>query len=140
MLNTNHFDVFSIMAFIVPILVFGIFIFTFVMLLSPKLRGRMLSRQIKSLKHMADFSKEDLENISTTMGEIAINTKKNIIDNNEDKLRNITEKTSDLTSIMVEKTVRSIKDGLTDKGNYCKYCGKMIDSDSKFCKNCGKKL
>ena len=66
------FDIFSIMSIIIPILAIGIFIFVFAMMFSPKLRGKMMSRQIKSLKHMADFSKEDLD---TTMNEIAINTK-----------------------------------------------------------------
>ena len=139
MLNNEVFNIFSIMSVVVPILVIGIFIFVFAIMFSPKLRGKMMSKQIESLKHMANYSKEDLENIGTTMSEIAINTKKNIYDNNEDKLRDIVEKGSDLSSITVEKTARAIKKGLQDN-IYCKYCGKSIDADSKFCKNCGKQL
>ena len=136
----NGFNIFSIVSVIVPILVLGIFAFTIIMIFSPKLRGKMLSHQIKSLKYMADYSKDDIQNIATTMGDISINSTKNILDNNEDNLKHITEKTSDLGSIFVEKTARAIKDGITNNNVYCKHCGKSIDSDSKFCKNCGKEV
>ena len=109
-------------------------------MLSPKLRGKMLSRQIKSLKHMTDYSKDDLESIISSMGNISINSAKNIIDENGEKLTDIVEKTSDLSSIAVEKTARAIKKGLTESNIYCKHCGKAIDSDSNFCKSCGKEV
>lgn len=108
------------------------------MMFSPKLQAKMLSRQIKSLKHTIDYSKEDLENLITNMGDISINSTKNIIDGNENELKDIVEKSSDLGSIAVEKTARAIKNGLKGNMVYCKYCGKVIDSDSRFCKNCGK--
>ena len=166
MLNNEVFNIFSVIAVIIPILVIGVFIFTFSMMFSPKLRGKMLSKQIETLKHMTNYSKEDLETIGTSMGDIAINTTKNIVDNNKENLKNIgtkisditidttenifnknkdkldsiIEKGSDMSSIAVEKTVRAIKNGLKDTNIHCKYCGKSIDTDSKFCKNCGKKL
>lgn len=137
----NSFNIFSIVSFIIPILVICIFIFTFAMMFSPKkLRAKMLSRQIKSLKHTIDYSKEDLENLITNMGDISINSTKNIIDGNENELKDIVEKSSDLGSIAVEKTARAIKNGLKGNMVYCKYCGKVIDSDSRFCKNCGKEV
>lgn len=136
----NYFDIFSIMSFIVPILVFGIFTFVILMIFSPKLRGKMLSNQIKSLKYMTDYSKDDIQNIATTMGDISINSTKSIIDNNEDSLKDIVEKGSDLSSVVVEKTARAIKKGLTENSIYCKHCGKTIDADSKFCKSCGKEV
>jgi len=166
MLNNEVFNIFSVIAVIIPILVIGGFIFTIAMMFSPKLRGKMMSKQIESLKHMTNYSKEDLENIGTTMGDIAINTTMNIVDNNKENLKNIgnkisditidttenifnknkdkldsiIEKGSDMSSIAVEKTARAIKKGLKDDNIYCKYCGKNIDADSKFCKNCGKEL
>ena len=136
----SSFDIFSIIAVIVPILVVCIFIFTFAMMFSPKLRAKMMSRQIKFLKHMVDYSKEDLENIITNMGDISVSSTKNIINENEKELKDIVEKSSDLGSIAVEKTARAIKIGLEDNLVYCKYCGKTIDSDSRFCKNCGKEV
>lgn len=89
---------------------------------------------------MTDYSKEDLENIISNMGDISVNSTNNIIENNEDKLTNIVEKASDLGGIAVEKTARAIKKGLTKEGAYCKHCGKTIDTDSKFCKHCGKEV
>ena len=129
---------------IIPIIIFivaaSIIIFSIVFMLSPKLQGKWMSRQIKSLKHMTDYSKEDLENIISNMGDISVNSTNNIIENNEDKLTNIVEKASDLGGIAVEKTARAIKKGLTKEGAYCKHCGKTIDTDSKFCKHCGKEV
>jgi len=129
---------------IIPIIIFiiasSIIIFTIVFMLSPKLQGKWMSRQIKSLKHMTDYSKDDLESIISSMGDISINSTKNIIDENEEKLTDIVEKGSNLSSIAVEKTARAIKKGLTENNIYCKHCGKSIDSDSKFCKSCGKEV
>lgn len=41
--------------------------------------------------------------------------------------------------IMISPKARAIKEGLTeDETIYCKHCGASIDSDSTFCKKCGK--
>lgn len=106
------FDMFNIMFTIVPILSALIFIFVFAMILSPKLRGRFMSNQVKATKYMMDNSKEDLKSISDDM---AYATKDGI-----------------------KTTFRAMKDGFTEESIYCKYCGNKIDIDSKFCKNCGK--
>ena len=71
-----------------------------------------MSREIKSMKYMMDESKDDFNSISTNM---AYATKDGI-----------------------KTTVRAIKEGLTEENIYCKHCGSEIDSDSKFCKKCGK--
>ena len=130
----------EIIGIIIFIVAASMIIFTIVFMLSPKLQGKWMSRQIKSLKHMTNYSKEDLENIISNMGDISVKSTNNIIENNEDKLTNIVEKASDLGSIAVEKTARAIKNGLTEKGVYCKHCGKTIDTDSMFCKHCGKEV
>lgn len=73
-----------------------------------------MSRQIKATKYMIDGSKDDIEDIST----------------------NIANATKD----GVEITSRAVRKGITeDEKSYCKYCGKLIDKDSKFCKECGRK-
>ena len=65
--------------FIISILVFvAIFVFAVLLIFSPKVRGKMMSRQIKSLKYMTDYSKEDLESAMTNLGNVSINTKSNI--------------------------------------------------------------
>lgn len=131
---------FDIMFIIVPIFIGCVFIFTFAMILSPKLRGKMMSRQIKSMKYMINESKDDLQNITTTMGDISINSKKNILDKNEENLKDIVNKSANISKDGIETTVRAIKKGLSNNTIYCKHCGSSIDEDSKFCKHCGKKL
>lgn len=129
---------FDIMFVIVPIFIGCVFIFAFAMILSPKLRGKMMSRQIKSMKYMIDESKETIENITSTMGDISINSKKNILDKNEDNLKDIVNKSANISKDGIETTVRAIKKGLSSNQIYCKYCGNLIDDNSKFCKYCGK--
>ena len=38
----------------------------------------------------------------------------------------------------IEIATTAIKNGLSNNKIYCKYCGKLIDGDSKYCKVCGK--
>lgn len=96
----------------VPLFIASVFILVVAQLISPKFRGKMMSRQIKAAKYMMDESKDDIRNISTNM--------------------------ADATKDGMEITTRAIKDGLIkDERVYCKHCGSLIDKDSKFCKNCG---
>lgn len=104
---------FDAMFIIVSIFIGIVFIFVITMIISPKLRGKMMSRQIKASKYMMDESKEDLKSISDNM---AYATKDGI-----------------------KTTVGAIKDGLKDNSVFCKHCGSEIDADSKFCKKCGTK-
>ena len=98
---------------IVSIFVALVFVFVIVQVISPKFRGKLMSRQMKSVKYMIDESKDDIESISTNM--------------------------ANATKEGIETTVRAIKKGLVDEEDiYCKYCGSRIDRDSKFCKHCGK--
>ena len=121
--------------FIIVLIFIGImFVFTITMILSPKLRGKMMARQFKSMRYMLDESKEDLE----AMGGTAINVKKNIVDENEEALKEMAAKEGDISSIGLEKQARAVRRGLLEDEMYCKHCGEAIDSDSKFCKKCGK--
>lgn len=104
---------FDIMFIIVPVFIVIIFILVLAQMISPKFRGKIMSRQIKATKYMMGESKKDIKDISTTM--------------------------ADATKDGVEITTRAIKNGwLKDETMYCKYCGHQIDSDSIFCKHCGK--
>ena len=103
---------FDAMFVIVPIFIGLVFVFVIAMFISPKFRGKMMSRQIKASKYMMEESKEDIKSISDNM---AYATKDGI-----------------------KTTVGAIKEGLTQKSMFCKHCGSEIDIDSKFCKKCGK--
>jgi uncharacterized membrane-anchored protein YhcB (DUF1043 family) len=125
---------FDALFIIVPIFAGIIFILVIVMFISPKFRGKMMARQVKSMKYMLDESKEDLE----AMGGTAINVKKNIIDDNEDSLKDLSRKEGEIAGIGIEKKARAVRKGLLEGEMYCKHCGREIDTDSKFCKHCGK--
>ena len=85
--------------------------------------------------------KKGLEKTLTKLNEIAINAQNNSINNNEEKLRNIYNKTADIRKDAIKTTAYAFKSGLTqDETIFCKHCGASIDADSKFCKSCGKEL
>lgn len=129
---------FEIMFIIVPILIGVIFIFTFAMILSPKLRGKLMSRQFKAVKYIMDESKNDLTDIMTTAGNVAVNSSKSILDQNEDTLKDMSTRTANIGKEGIEITTRAIKNGLTKGSMFCKHCGQSIDKDSKYCQYCGK--
>ena len=129
---------FNAMFIVVPILVLCGFVFTFSMMFSPKLRGKFMARQMKSMKYMMDESHDDLTNMATMAGNMGVQIRKNIMDENEDVLRDLSKREAEIAKDKIEITARAIKDGLSVNQIYCKHCGKMIDEDSKFCKSCGK--
>lgn len=106
---------FHAMIYIVPILGGCILVFALLMMCSARVRGKMMSKQVKAARYMMDESKDDIESFTTDM--------------------------ADATKEGIETTTRAIRKGLTeDEGIYCKYCGAKIDADSRFCKSCGRQL
>lgn len=130
--------IFDLMFIIVPIFIAIVFIFTIAMIISPKLRGKFMSRQIRATKYMIDESKDDLSSLGKTMGNIGINVKKGILDENEETLKDLTRREASIDAEGIEIKTRAIKDGFSKNTIYCKHCGAVIDEDSKFCKKCGK--
>lgn len=128
----------EILFYIVPILIGITFIMTIALMVSPKLRGKLMSRQIKATKHMMDYSKEDLKDILSTSADIGINAEKEILDNNEETMIENATRKANINKKGIEITANAIKEGLNGSKIYCKHCGKLIDEDSKFCKSCGK--
>ena len=112
---------FDIMFIIVPIFIGVVFIFTFAMIISPKLRGKIMSRQIKATKYMMDNSKEDLESIGTTAGNVSVNVRKNVLDANEDVMRDMATREANINKEAVETTARAIRDAFVGDSIYCKY-------------------
>lgn len=67
-----------------------------------------------------------------------IKTEKTILDNNEEDLKEIVRRSADIESVGLKIKANAIKEGLSSNTEYCKYCGSLIDNDSKYCKKCGK--
>lgn len=135
----------DILFYIVPIFIGLVAIFIFATILSPKLRGKILSSQIRATKHMLDYSKEDLQDLMTTTASMGIDAEKAILDKKEDTMRNNATRKANINKDSIEITTKAIKDGLTNSNvsnqntKYCKECGKKIPSDAQFCAYCGEK-
>ena len=127
----------KVMFIIVPILMGCILVFAVAMFLSPKLRGKLMSRQVKSVKYMMDESKNDITDIASAASGALLNAKKRIYDENEDVLRDLNTRQAKASRESVKITAQAIKEGLSGEKSYCKHCGALIDEDSKFCKKCG---
>ena len=121
----------EILFYIVPILIGITFVLMIALMISPKLRGKLMSRQIKATKHMMDYSKEDLKDILSTSADIGINAEKEILDNNEETMEDNVTRKANINKKGIEITTNAIKEGLTRSKIYCKHCGKLIDDDSK---------
>lgn len=130
---------FDALFFIVPLLVLLIFIFVFVLMFSPKLRGNFMSNQVKATRYMLDESRDDLTHMGSTVGNVKVQTRKNILDQNEDNLKDMAIREANIIKEPIETVTRAIKDGLQKNVMYCKHCGEAIDPDSIYCKHCGKK-
>lgn len=128
----------DILFFIILILVVLTFIFTIALMVSPKLRGKWMSKQIEATKHMMEYSKDDLKDILSTSKSVEVNAAKEILDNNEEIMKDNVTRKANINKEGIEITAKAIKEGLTNNKVYCKYCGKLIDSDSKYCTVCGR--
>jgi len=106
---------------------------------NPKLRAKIMGRQIKSMKYMLDENEEMLTELSKKGANINIKSKKHILDENEEMLTELSKKGANISKEGIKITASALKEGLTGNQVYCKYCGKSIEEDSVFCKNCGKK-
>lgn len=135
---SSIFSSFDIIFNIMFILFLLIFVSCVVMIVSPKIRAKWMGRQVKATKYMLEESKDDFTDIATMSSSIAINSKKKVLDNNEDVLRDMASKEASINKEKVKVMTRAVKEGLSGDKIYCKHCGKEIDDDSQFCKFCGK--
>ena len=114
------------------------FICVFAMFFSPKLKGKIMSREISAFKHMMNYSKNDVKNIKENMGNISIDSEHDILMQNKNKIKEINNIYYETKKDSIKNTIKDIK-GELKNGCYCKFCEKKIDTDSKYCKNCGKR-
>lgn len=128
-----------IMFIIIPVLILISFVFTMLMLFSSKSKGKFMSHQLKAVKHMTDYSKQDMEDVITELGNVAVNSKNNIINQNKELLKEMANTQAEINKDAIKTTANAIKEGLNNESTmYCKHCGSVIDADSKYCKVCGK--
>ena len=131
---------FIIFFIVMGIVAIAVFAYTFMMMFGTKTRSKMLARQMKSLRGMTDISKEDMESMMENLSEVSIKSRKKILEENEDDLKDIADANARINKDAVRETSKAIKEGFTSSTTYCKYCGSSIDSDSVYCNKCGKKL
>lgn len=105
------FNSFGIIWILSGLFIAAVFIFVILMIFSPKLRGKMMSKQIKAARYMAEESKDDIKYTADAM--------------------------ADATHDAIRDTVSAVREGIEGECMYCKHCGKPIDRDSRFCKECG---
>lgn len=68
-----------------------------------------------------------------------IKVNKKIIEENKETLKDISKASGEIAGEGVKKVAKSAMEGVNDADKiYCKHCGRLIDSDSKFCSFCGK--
>ena len=85
------------------------------------------------------MSPKGIEKTLTNLGNATVRAQNNIINDNEEILKNTANKTANINKDAVKVMAQSIKEGFSDNNDvYCKHCGGLIDYDSKFCKSCGK--
>ena len=137
MFDFGSFNIIFTVVMIFSLLIFGV---VFAMILSSKLRSKMMKHQIKATKYMMEDSKEELSDIAAVSSNIAIKSRKKVLDENEELLTEMATRNASINKEGVEITARAIKKGLSKQVVHCKYCGKEIDDDSVFCKFCGKNL
>lgn len=130
----EYFGIIITIGLIIAIVVIGI-IFTSRRKMTGGLHGKMMDDLLKTQQNMLNNKSGRLEGLMSSV----IQTKKKILEENAEDLAYIAQKEAELKSGGVRVTAKAVKDGLTGNDDvFCKYCGAMIDSDSKFCKSCGK--
>ncbi len=127
----------KIMFIVIPIFIGLTMIVTITMIISPKFKGYLMSRQIKSIKHMTDYSKKDIEDIEYNIYTTSIDAENKIVNDKYSEMENIYTKKANAKKEALSATSKTIKEELLS--TYCKYCKEKIPIDSNYCNKCGKK-
>lgn len=105
---------------------------------SSKTKNKMMKNQMGMMK---DMTTGDMGETLKDLSSVAINIRKNILEENEDTLKEIKTMEADIEKGAITTKAAAVKEGFTKgKTMFCKHCGASIDADSKFCKECGKQL
>lgn len=114
----NMFHGFYIIFGVITFLSIGIIVFVFLTIFNPKMRAKLVSQNIKAQKQ--------------------------ILDDNEEILKDISEKNADLENISFKKKVKTIQEAFKEEKSqnyiYCQNCGQKNNEDARYCQKCGEKI
>ena len=145
---------FNIMMFI-PLIMFGIvFIFTIINMIgifSGRTQKRMMNHAMKTMKSMT----EDTDGMSNNLKDMVVNLtemQKDLYEEHGDTLKDLARMQGEVEAEKTRAKAQAVKDVFgndakvdpsmftsTTKKIACKNCGTLIDSDSMYCKVCGKR-
>ncbi len=134
---------------IIFVIIFAIAIFNIIGIFTGKTQKRMMQRNMKTLKAMTEVMGEDMKDIVGNVAEM----KKDVYQEHGDTFREVAQMEAEIETEKVRAKAQAIKDVFADenvsKASFsnetktnrivCQNCGSLIDSDSMYCKICGKR-
>jgi rubrerythrin len=144
------FDFLMMVPLIMFVVVLIFFIFMAVGMFTGKTHARMMKRNIKTLKTVTDTMGDDMKDLVGNLAEM----KKDIYQAHGDTFREVASMEAEIEAEKTRAKAQAIKDvfgneAKTTQGTYttepksgkvvCQNCGSLIDSDSMYCKICGKR-
>lgn len=126
---------------IIPIIVAGLLlVFIFYIGFTSKGRSKSIQRMMKSnMDVLKDMTTGEMGETLKDLSKTAINVRKNILQENEEALKEVAEIEANIEAGAIKKKAAAAKEGFIGNDTmFCKHCGTNIDSNSKFCMNCGK--
>ncbi len=108
--------------------------------ISSRGRSNVMKNMMKSnMEILKDMTEGDMGERLKDLSKTAINVKKSILEENADALKEVAEMEAEIEKGAIRTKAQTVKEGFAASGTmYCKHCGVSIDSDSRFCKKCGK--
>ncbi len=108
--------------------------------ISSRGRNNVMKNMMKSnMEILKDMTAGDMGERLKDLSKTAIDVKKSILEENADALKEMAEIEAEIEKGAIRTKAQAVKEGFGGGTTmFCKHCGASIDSDSKFCKKCGK--
>ena len=138
-MTNGFFSVFNIFFILMLLLTIAVIGFVIALMFSPKLKSKMMGRQLKATKQILDDNKETIKDIHNLQADILVESTDNILDKHEKTIKKNVNKLADISEYPIEKAGNALKKGLSNTKE-CPECGKMNSENAKYCQECGTKL
>lgn len=115
---------------IIPIAIVVGIIVTLILISNPKNR--------QNVEQTVEKTKKEFTNLGNNISNIAAETQKKFNDKHGDTIKDIANKSVEVTKDGIEITSNAIKNGFKKETKFCRDCGQKIDKKAKFCEFCGK--